>query len=182
MRRLLRNSALIFSAAALTLAPSALRAGDDGGKFKIAKKLPLEGGGRWDYVTVDPDAHRVYIGRATHVTVLDSETGAVVGDIPDTPGVHGVAVAPDLGIGFISEGGAAKVAVFDLKTLKVESQIATGENPDSILYHPGTHQVFVQNGKSKSTSIIDAKTKQVVATILLNAKPEYFAYDKDGNI
>jgi phosphatidate phosphatase APP1 len=85
MHRFLRNSALIFSAAAIALTPSALRAGDDGGKFKIAKKNPLEGGGRWDYVTVDPEAHRVYIARATHVTVLDSESGAVVGDIPDTP-------------------------------------------------------------------------------------------------
>src|SRR3984893_15990070 len=182
MRRILRNSALIFSAAALTLIPSALRAGDDGDKFKIGNKIPLEGGGRWDYVTVDPEAHRVYIARATHVTVLDSESGAVVGDIPDTPGVHGVAVAPDLGIGFISEGGAAKVAVFDLKTLKVESQIATGENPDSILYHSATHQVFVQNGKSKSTSVIDAKTKTVVATIPFQSKPEYFAFDEKGNV
>jgi YVTN family beta-propeller protein len=182
MHRFLRNSALLFSAVALTLVPRALRAGDDGGKFKILKKIPLEGGGRWDYVTVDPEAHRVYVARSTHVTVLDSETGAVVDDIPDTPGVHGVAVAPDLGIGFVSQGGAAKVAVFDLKTLKVESQIATGENPDSILYYPATHQVFVQNGKSKSTSVIDAKTKKVVATIPLDAKPEYFAYDQNGNV
>ncbi|HEX3544515.1 MAG TPA: YncE family protein [Candidatus Acidoferrum sp.] len=182
MHRFFRNSALIFSVAAVALTPSALRAGDDGGKFKIAKKLPLEGGGRWDYVTVDSDAHRVYIARATHVTVLDSESGAVVGDIPDTPGVHGVAVAPDLGIGFISEGGAAKVAVFDLKSLKVESTIATGENPDSILYHAATHQVFVQNGKSKSTSIIDAKTKKVVATIPFESKPEFYAYDEKGNV
>ncbi len=182
MHRLLRNSALIFSAATLILIPSASRAGDDGGKFKVEKKIPLEGGGRWDYIVTDPDNHRVYVARATHVTVLDSETGAVVGDIPDTPGVHGVAVAPDLGIGFISEGGAAKVAVFNLKTLKVDSQIATGENPDSILYHPATHQVFVQNGKSKSTTVIDAKTKTVVATIALDAKPEYFAYDEKGNV
>jgi YVTN family beta-propeller protein len=182
MHRLLRKLALILSVAALALVSNSLGAEDNGGKYKIVKKLPLEGAGRWDYVTTDPEAHRVYIARATHVSVLDSETGAVVGDIPDTPGVHGVAVAPDLGIGFISEGGAAKVAVFDLKTLKVDSTIATGENPDSILYHPSTHLVFVQNGKSKSTSVIDAKTKKVVATIPLNAKPEYFAYDEDGNI
>src|ERR1700730_12677573 len=182
MHRFLRNWALILSAAAIALTPSALRAGDDSGRFKIAKKNPLEGGGRWDYVSVDPDAHRVYIARPTHVTVLDAETGAVVGDIPDTPGVHGVAVAPDLGIGFVSEGGAAKVAVFDLKTLKVESQIVTGDNPDSILYHSATHQVFVQNGKSKSTSVIDAKTKKVVATIPFESKPEFFAYDEKGNV
>src|ERR1700716_255173 len=167
MHRLLRTYSLIVSIAAASLAPVMFGAGSNGGKLQIVKKLPLEGAGRWDYVTADPDNHRVYIGRATHVTVLDSETGAVVGDIPDTPGVHGVAVAPDLGIGFISVGGAAKVMVFDLKTLKVLSEIKTGENPDSILYHPATHLVFVQNGKSKSSSVIDAKTKEVVATIPL---------------
>jgi YVTN family beta-propeller protein len=182
MHRLSHKSALLLAIAAVAATPNALGAEGQGGKYKIVEKLPLEGAGRWDYVTADPDSHRVYIARATHVSVLDSATGAVVGDIPDTPGVHGVAVAPDLGVGFISEGGAAKVAVFDLKTLKVESTIATGENPDSILYHPATHLVFVQNGKSKSTSVIDAKTKQVVATISLNAKPEYFAYDENGNI
>jgi DNA-binding beta-propeller fold protein YncE len=152
MYRLLRNSSLLLCTAALGLTSSALDAEGDAGKYKIVKKLPLQGDGRWDYVTVDPESHRVYIARATHVSVLDSETGAVIGDIPDTPGVHGVAVAPDLGLGFISEGGAAKVAVFDLKTFKVESTIATGENPDSILYHPATHLLFVQNGKSKSTA------------------------------
>src|ERR1700693_1900008 len=178
MHRLLRNSSLFLSIAALVLASSALGAEGEGGKHQIVKKIPLEGGGRWDYVTVDPEAHRVYIARATHVTVLDAASGAVVGDIPDTPGVHGVAVAPDLGIGFISQGGAAKVAVFDLKTLKVESQIATGENPDSILYHAATHQVFVQNGKSKSTTVIDAKTKKLVATIPFESRPDFFAYDE----
>jgi YVTN family beta-propeller protein len=182
MYRLLRISSLFLSIAAIALTSNPLGAEGEGSKYKIVKKLPLEGAGRWDYVTVDPESHRVYIARATHVSVLDSDTGTVVGDIPDTPGVHGVAVASDLGIGFISEGGAGKVAVFDLKTFKVQSTIATGENPDSILYHPATHLLFVQNGKSKSTSVIDAKTQQVVATIPLNAKPEYFAYDENGNI
>jgi YVTN family beta-propeller protein len=180
MHRSLRNSMLFLMLLALTLGSSVH--GAETGNLKILKKLPLEGGARWDYVTVDPDAHRLYIARTDHVTVVDTESGSVVGDIPDTPGVHGVAVAPDLGVGFISEGKAAKVAVFDLNTMKVQSTIATGENPDSIMYHPKTHLLFVQNGKSKSTSIIDAKTKEVVATIPLNAKPEFWAYDDDGNV
>src|SRR5258708_34471073 len=120
MHRLPRNSSLFLSITALVLASSTLGAEGEGSKHQIVKTLPLEGGGRWDYVTVDPESHRVYIARATHVTVLASETGAVVGDIPDTPGVHGVAVAPDLGIGFISEGGAAQGGGFDFKTLHVE--------------------------------------------------------------
>ena len=117
MYRILRASALVICCVALAFGADA-----SGGNFKVVKRIPLEGGGRWDYVTADSDSHRVYIARATHVSVLDSETGAVVGDIPDTPGVHGVAIAEGLGIGFISEGQANKVAVFDLKTLKVISQ------------------------------------------------------------
>jgi YVTN family beta-propeller protein len=182
MHRLLRNSAVITCAVAFALASKASGAGGTGDEFKIVKQLPLEGAGRWDYVTADPDSHRVYIARATHVSVLDSESGAVIGDIPDTPGVHGVAVARDLGVGFVSVGGANKVFVFDLKTLKVEVQIETGQSPDSILYHSATHLVFVQNGQSKSTSVIDAKSKKVVATISLNGKPEFSAYDEDGNV
>jgi YVTN family beta-propeller protein len=182
MHRVLRNTALIICYLALASASITFGSDSPSGNFKVVKQLPLEGGGRWDYVTADSESHRVYIARSTHVSVLDSETGAVVGDIPDTPGVHGVAVAYDLGIGFISEGQANKVAVFDLKTLKVVSQIETGQNPDSILYHPPTHLVFVQNGKSKSTTVIDAKTKQAVATIALNGKPEFFAYDEKGNV
>ena len=177
MHRVLRTSALVICCVALAFGSDA-----SGGNFKVVKRVPLEGGGRWDYVTADSDSHRVYIARATHVSVLDSETGAVVGDIPDTPGVHGVAIADDLGIGFISEGQTNKVAVFDLKTLKVTSRIETGQNPDSILYYPTTHLVFVQNGKSKSTTVIDANTKQAVATIALNGKPEFFAYDDKGNV
>src|ERR1700730_11258537 len=182
MHRVLRNTALIICYFALASASITFGSDTPSGNFKVQKHWPLEGGGRWDYITTDSESHRVYIARSTHVSVLDSETGAVVGDIPETPGVHGVAVAGDLGIGFISEGGAAKVAVFDLKTLKIESTIATGENPDSILYHPATHLVFVQNGKSKSTSVIDAKTKKVVATIALERSEEYFAYDEKGNV
>jgi YVTN family beta-propeller protein len=182
MHQLVRNSALVICTVALALTFEAFGADGTGGEFKVVKQLPLEGAGRWDYVTADPDSHRVYIARATHVSVLDSESGAVIGDIPDTPGVHGVALAPDLGIGFVSVGGANKVFVFDLKTLKVESQIETGQSPDSILYHSATHLVFVQNGQSKSTSVIDAKSKKVVATISLNAKPEFFAYDENGNV
>jgi YVTN family beta-propeller protein len=180
MYRKLHNAASAFGLAALFLASTAVAA--DGPGFKISKKLPIEGAGRWDYVTVDSDAHRLYLAHATHVTVMDTDSGKVVGDIPNTPGVHGVAVAPDLGIGFVSVGGAAKVLVFDLKTLKVQSEIKTGDNPDSILYHPATHLVFVQNGKSKSSSVIDAKTKEVIATIPLGDKPEFYAYDGKGNI
>jgi YVTN family beta-propeller protein len=151
-------------------------------QFKIVKKLPLEGSGRWDYLLVDGDSRRLYMSRATHFSVLDADSGAVVGDIPDTPGAHGVALATDYGIGFTSNGGENKVSVFDLKTLKVLTKIDTGGNPDSIVYHPATHSVFVQNGKSNSSSVIDVEKKQVVATIPLGAKPEFAVYDDSGNL
>jgi YVTN family beta-propeller protein len=168
----------------LTLMVSGSALAQASADFQVLKKLPLEGGGRWDYVTTDPDNHRVYVARSTHVTVVDSESGAVVGDIPDTKGVHGVAVAPDLGLGFISVGGENKVVVFDLKTLQVDSNthLDTGGNPDSILYYPPTHSVFVQNGRGNSSSVIDAVSKKIVATIPLGDKPEYAVYDDKGNI
>jgi YVTN family beta-propeller protein len=160
-------------------ASSASKASDG---FKVVKKFPLEGGGRWDYLVVGNDSRRLFMSRATHVAVLDADSGAVVGDIPDTPGVHGIALAPDLGVGFISDGGENKVAVFDLKTLQVLTKIETGKNPDSIVFYPPTKMVFVQNGGSNSSTVIDATTRQVVATIPLAGRPEFTVYDDDGNL
>ena len=161
---------------ALILACSAVAAA----QFKVLKKIPLEGEGRWDYVVVDAAAHRLYIARSTHFSVLDTDSGAVVGDIPDTPGAHGIALAAKFGVGFTSNGREGKVSVVDLKTLKVLSKIDTGENPDSIIFHPATGTVFVQNGKSNSTSVIDAAGKKVIATIPLGGKPEFAVYDDRG--
>src|ERR1700756_5015659 len=133
MRGIIRGAVLVLSFA--TLASICLMAGDaNSSQFKMVKKLPLEGSGRWDYLLVDSDARRLYMSRATHFSVIDADSGAVVGDIPDTPGAHGVALAPDFGIGFTSNGGENRVSVFDLKTLKVLTKIDTGGNPDSIVY------------------------------------------------
>src|SRR5207244_2172918 len=181
MRRIILNSLLLLSFTALETV--CVRAADsDAGQFKAVKKLPLEGGGRWDYLYVDGQSRRLYMSRATHFSVIDADSGVVVGDIPDTPGAHGVAVAPDYGVGFTSNGGENKVSVFDLKTLRVLTKIDTGGNPDSIVYHPATHDVFVQNGKGNSSSVIDVEKRQVVATIPLGAKPEFAVYDDKGNL
>ena len=181
MSRIIRFSLLVFGFIALgTICVTA--ADTDTGEFKTVKKLPLEGSGRWDYLYVDGQSRRLYMSRATHFSVIDADSGVVVGDIPDTPGAHGVALAPDFGVGFTSNGGENKVSVFDLKTLKVLTKIDTGGNPDSIVYHPATHNVFVQNGKGNSSSVIDAEKRQVVATIPLGGKPEFAVYDDDGNL
>lgn len=152
------------------------------GNVDVIKTLPLSGGGRWDYIVADSAANRLFIARATHVSVLDLSSGAEIGDIPETPGVHGIAIADDLGIGFITNGGEGKVLVFDLKTLKPVTKITVGEGPDSVVYVKSAHKVFVQNGKSKSSSVIDAEKKQVIATIPISGKPEYTVTDNAGNL
>ncbi len=105
--------------------------------------------GGWDYLTVDSAARRLYVSHATHVVVVDLDANKVVGDIPDTPGVHGIAIAPELNRGFVSNGRGNNVTIFDLKTLKAIGTAATGENPDSIRYDAVSGRVFTFNGRSK---------------------------------
>lgn len=149
---------------------------------KVNRKLKLGGEGRWDYLAVDPEAKRLYIARATRFMVVSTETGDLVGEIPDTPGAHGVAIANDLGIGFTSNGQENRASVFDLKTLKVTKKIETGQNPDAILYHAPTRSVFVFNGNSHSVTVVDAVAQTAVATIPLAGKPEFAVADDHGNI
>ena len=182
MLRKILDLALITLAIMGTMSVSALAADTHDGQFKIVSHLPLEGSGRWDYLLVDTAGRRLFMTRSTHVAVLNADTGAVLGDIPDTPGVHGIAFAPDFGIGFTSNGGENKVSVFDLKTLQVLTKIDTGGNPDSIFFYPPTQTVFVQNGKSNSSTVIDAVKKTVVASIPLPGRPEFSVYDDSGNI
>ena len=117
---------------------------------------PIGGEGGWDYLSVDPAAHRLYVSHATHVVVIDTQSNKVVGDIPDTPGVHGVAIAADLGKGFSSNGRENKSSMFDLKTLKLIQKVDTGENPDAILYEPAKKEIYTMNGRGKSATVIDA--------------------------
>jgi YVTN family beta-propeller protein len=170
---------IALGALAAAAASSSTKASDG---FKVLKTFSLDGGGRWDYLVVDNNSRRLFMSRATHVTVLDADSGAGIGDIADTPGVHGIALAPELGVGFISDGGENKVAVFDLKTLQTLTKVETGKNPDSIVFYPATKMVFVQNGGSNSTTVIDATTRQVVASIPLAGRPEFAVYDDDGNL
>ena len=150
--------------------------------YKIIKTIPVSGEGGWDYVTVDSDARRVYVSHATHVVVLDADTYAVLGDIPDTQGVHGIALAPDLGRGFVSNGRANNVTVFDLKTLKTISTVSAGTNPDAIVYDPGTKRVFTLNGRSKDATAINAADGAVLGTLALGGKPEFAVADGKGSI
>src|SRR5262252_8764787 len=141
--------------------------------WKILKEIKIGGEGGWDYITMDSAARRLYVSHATHVVVVDPDAGKVVGDIPDTPGVHGIALAPDLNRGFVSNGRGNNVTIFDTKTMKTISQVSTGQNPDAIRYEPKSGRVFTMNGRSNNTTAIDAKTGMVVGTIALGGKPEF---------
>jgi YVTN family beta-propeller protein len=150
--------------------------------YHVAKKTVLGGEGGWDYLTVDSKARRVYISRGTHVMVVDADSAALVGDIPNTNGVHGIAIVADLNKGFTSNGRDNAVTVFDLKTLKVLGTVPVGKNPDAIIYDPSSKRVFTFNGASHDTTAIDAKTNTVAGTIALGGKPEFAVADEKGNV
>jgi len=150
--------------------------------YHVVKQFKLGGEGGWDALTFDPKAHRLYISRSTHVMVVDADTGAVVGDIPDTQGVHDIALVEDLNKGYTSNGRASTVTVFDLKTLRVLKQIPVGKNPDAIIYDPASKRVFSFNGASNDATAIDAQTDTVAGTIPLDGKPEFAETDGSGHV
>jgi DNA-binding beta-propeller fold protein YncE len=145
--------------------------------YHFVKEIPIGGEGGWDYLSIDPAGHRLYVSHATKVVVVDTEKDAVAGEIADTPGVHGFAIAPELGRGFASNGREAKASIVDLKTLKTISKVDTGENPDAILYDTAHKEVYTFNGRGHSATVIDAQNGKVVATIPLPGKPEFAVED-----
>jgi len=145
--------------------------------YRLLKEIPVGGDGGWDYLTVDSAGRRLYVSHASVVVVIDLDKNTVVGEIADTPGVHGIAIAPDLQRGFTTNGRENKSSVVDLATLKTLSKIETGQNPDGMLYEPGRQEVYIFNGRGQSATVIDAKAGTVVATIPLGGKPEFGAAD-----
>src|SRR6201987_5302366 len=169
--------------ASFTLLASATVLAAAGPGYKVINTYKVGGDGGWDYLTADSAARRLYISRATHVIVLDLDSGKTVGDIPDTQGVHGIALAADLGRGFTSNGREGTVTIFDIQTLKpIGEKVKVGENPDAILYDPATKRVFTFNGHSQDATAIDAASGKVLGTIKLDGKPEFAASDAKGEI
>src|SRR5713101_6503582 len=150
--------------------------------YHVIKTVSVPGDEGWDYVYVDSDARRVYISHATHTVVMNADTYAIEGDIPDTQGVHGITLAPDLGRGFTSNGRANTVTIFDLKTLKAIGTAKTDANPDAIIYDPATKRVFTFNGHGKNATAINAADGSVVGTIPLGGKPEFAVTDGKGSV
>jgi YVTN family beta-propeller protein len=150
--------------------------------YQITKKIPIPGTGSWDYLVVDEGGRRLYVSHGTQVDVLDVDSGAIVGKVGNTPGVHGIAIAPELGRGFVSDGQSSTVTIFDLKTLKTIAEVPVGKKPDAIIYDPATSRVFAFNGDGNSTSAIEAATGKVVGTVDLGGGPEYAVSDGSGYI
>src|SRR5260370_11226792 len=151
-----------------------------GQNYKLLKSIPIGGEGGWDYLAIDATARKLYVTHASKIVIVDLAQDKVVGEIADTPGVHGFAIAPELGHGFSSNGAESRVSVVDLKTLQTITKIETGENTDAILFEPTRSEVYAFNGRGKSATAIDAKTNQVVATVPLSGKPEFAAVDGLG--
>ena len=165
----------------LLLCSPSLFAADAG--YHVIKKYKLGGEGGWDYLTLDPDSRRLFISRGTHVMVIDADSGKPAGDIPDTPGVHGIALAPEFNRGFTSNGREGTVSIFDLKTLALITKVKdVGDNPDAILYDPATKRVFTFNGRSHDSTAIDAASGKIVGKIPLDGKPEFGVSTGAGEI
>jgi YVTN family beta-propeller protein len=153
----------------------------DGG-YSVTKKIPIAGTGSWDYLAVDEAARRLYVSHGTRVEVIDLDSLSVVGNISKTPGVHGIAIAPESGKGFVSDGQSNTVTVFDLKTMKTITEVPTGQKPDAIIYDPRTARVFAFNGDGNSATAIDASTNKVAGTVDLGGGPEFAAADGKGYV
>lgn len=147
-------------------------------QYQLQNEIQVGGDGGWDYLSIDSGAHRLYVSHGNSVVVIDTEQNKVVGEIADTPGVHGIAIASDLKKGFATNGRENKSSVVDLESLKTITKIETGPNPDGMLYVPGRKEVYIFNGRGQSATVVDAKNNSVVATVELKGKPEFGAVDE----
>jgi len=174
----------IFLAMTLVTAFALLASAAEPVNYVVKQKFTLGGDGGWDYLTYDAAGKRLFISRGTRVMVVDTEKGSVIAEIPNTAGVHGIALAQDLGKGFTSNGRDNTVTVFDLKSLKETAKIKLegGENPDAIIYDPASKRVFTFNGRSKNATAIDAANGTVVGNIPLDGRPEFAAADGKGTV
>lgn len=160
-----------------SLAQTPLGAAD--APYRFLREIPVGGDGGWDYLSIDAAARQLYVTHAGKIVVVDIEKNALAGEIADTPGVHGFALAPELGRGFSSNGRESQAGIVDLKTLRTLAKVPTGENPDAILYESGRHEVYAFNGRSRSATVFDAMSGQVTNTIALPGQPEFAAADPE---
>jgi DNA-binding beta-propeller fold protein YncE len=174
----------VFIACLILISGSiALKAQTGSSLYRIANKFHVDGDGGWDYLNADESTGRIFISHSTVVNVIDEKDGKLIGTIPDTKGVHGIAIATDLNKAFISNGRDSSVTIIDLTSLAFITKVTvTGQNPDAIIYDPFSHNVFAYNGRTANATVIDASANKVIATIKLDGKPENSVSDGKGKI
>jgi YVTN family beta-propeller protein len=176
-----RTAVTTVAAAAMLAAWAAAHPSAADGPYQKIKEIAIPGEGGWDYLTVDPAAHRLYVSHSSRVVVIDTTTDQIVGEIADTPGVHGaVPAGPDRV--FTSNGRGNTASIVDAKTLQTLGKVETGGNPDFIMYDPRQKEVYTFNGSGKSATVIDTASGKVVATIPLGGKPEAAVTDGAGRV
>ncbi|MGC1187060.1 MAG: YncE family protein [Candidatus Acidiferrales bacterium] len=173
-------AAVIFAGAAAALPRPQTPAASSG--YHVVRKISVAGSDGWDYLNIDSETGRLFISRGTHVQVLDDATGKLIGDIPDTQGVHGIVFAPELGRGFTSDGRANTVTIFDLKTLAKLGEAKTDTGPDGIVYDSASKRVFTVNGRAGTATAIDAATGTPAGNIALGGRPEFPTADGAGHV
>jgi YVTN family beta-propeller protein len=179
----LAASALVGPLAATTASSADVKPTQGSPAYEVLEHWKLGGGGGWDYMTLDAAGKRLFLSRGDHVEVVDTGTGKSIGIIPDTKGVHGIALAEKSRRGYTSNGKGDSITVFDLDTLTVIKEVlVSGHNPDAIVYEPVNNHVFTFNGRSKDVTVIDAASLSVVKTIPVPDKPEFAVDDGDGHI
>lgn len=176
------NFRVFSSTAALALASIALT-GVTRGEYHVVDRIQVGGAGGWDYLEPDVVARRLYITHEDHVVVIDMDSLKVVGDVPDCPGMGGVALAPELNRGYTGNGDDDTVTVFALDTLKAVGRWkATGKRPNQIIYEPATKRVFTFNSTGRNITAFDAVTGAVLGTIAVDGRTEFPAFDGRGMI
>jgi YVTN family beta-propeller protein len=173
---------LVLSALLPLSTPAGTKAQTPSAPSAKVHKIAVGGDGGWDYLTMDADAMRLYVSRGNRIIVIDTDTEKVVGEVTETPGVHGVAVVPDLGRGFTSNGGDNSVTIFDLKTLKSTGKVKVGGRPDAIMFDPESRRVFTYNHGSRDATAIDPSAMSVAGTVRLDGVPEAAVADGKGHV
>lgn len=180
MQRHLRTA---LASALLMLGASHVAAAPQNGGYQVLSRLQLGGPGGWDYLNFDAVRRHLFISRGDRVQVVDVDQGKLIGTIPGTQGVHGIAIDQAMHRGYTSNGQSASVTVFDLDTLATVAVIqGAGEKPDAIIYDAASKHVFTLNGKGRSFSVIDPKRNEIVTTVALPGKPEFAATDEAGHV
>jgi DNA-binding beta-propeller fold protein YncE len=172
----------VLCAVLLLLMAADLRAQSTSAPPPKVHKIAIGGEGGWDYLSTDAAAKRLYVSRGNRITVVDTDAEKIVGELSDTPGVHGVAVVPDLGRGFTSNGGDDTVTAFDLKTLRAIGKIKVGGRPDAIMFDPASHHIFTYNHGSRDATAVDPSAMSVAGTVPLDGVPEAAVADSRGHV